>query len=133
MPMVLSVPSHHKILINGALLEVSEKRATFAVLSPDTRVLHGPMVLSDDALTTPIRRLYYAVQHAYAGLLEERAQNLERASALFIELRRDASFELAHELDTAKRLVESGGFYSALKVLRDLISEEDKSSDKIKE
>jgi flagellar protein FlbT len=65
------------MIINGAPIRFRSKARI--ELTAHARFLFGKQIMSPEAADTPARRLYFALQAAYIGTEEERAQGLEPA------------------------------------------------------
>ena len=79
-----------------------------------------------DQVDTPARRIYFALQSAYIGDDEERADGLLAARALISAFREATTSSLAREiLDRALAAAEADDCYQALKLVRRIMRHED--------
>jgi flagellar biosynthesis repressor protein FlbT len=75
---------------------------------------------------SPARRIYFALQSAYIGSEEERAQGLVAAQDLMVAFKQATTSALACEiLDRALAAAEADDCYQALKLARRIIRHED--------
>lgn len=71
------------MLINGAQLRVS-RRVSWVIDTRESRVLFGRMVIDAEHLSTPLLKLYYVIQQAYAGTAGEEREKWERQLPVYI-------------------------------------------------
>lgn len=83
MSLIADIRPGEIMLINGAQLRVS-RRVSWVVDTPESRVLFGRMVIDADHLSTPLLKLYFAIQQAYAGTGGEEREKWERELPLYI-------------------------------------------------
>jgi flagellar protein FlbT len=81
--LVIELRAGQRMLANGAVL-LFRGRCSI-VLCNRVRFLFGRQILDADQATTPARRLYHALQQAYAGLEEEREDHAAIARRLVAE------------------------------------------------
>lgn len=121
--MRLSLRSGEKIYINGAVLRVDRKVSL--ELMNDVTFLLEAHVMQPAAASTPLKRLYFAVQ---TMLMEP--HDVSRARALFdieIERLRALSISRAEDdtLSAVGGLVAMRRYFEALKFIRERIKAED--------
>lgn len=112
-------------IVNGALfravsrsqIEVSEKADVF----------FGRWVLSDKDATTPLRKAYLAIQKAYIGQGAERDRYTLEAALLIEDIALESGAERREELATLLADIRLGRYAKALRVLRPLIRQEEKT------
>jgi len=79
-----------------------------------------------DQAGSPARRIYFALQSAYIGSEEERAQGLASARELIAQFKAATTSALAREiLDRALDAAEIDDCYQALKLIRRIVRHED--------
>ena len=121
MPLRIKLPSHEKIIINGAVLENSGD-ATTMIVHNRVDILRRKEVMADDEATTPARRVYYALQCAYM-FDEERSRYITHALE-YLKQYRDAAPSSVHIIAKIAEEIEEQRFYDALKATNDLITHE---------
>jgi flagellar protein FlbT len=122
--LVLELKQDDLIIINGAVIKFRMK-SRFEI-NGRARFLFGKQILLPNELTTPARRIYFALQVAYVGHEDERAASLAEAKDLIAAFRSSTGSPLAHDLlDRMLRLAEQDESYEALKLARTVIRHED--------
>ncbi|GBQ61614.1 flagellar biosynthesis regulator FlbT [Ameyamaea chiangmaiensis NBRC 103196] len=113
-----------KLIVNGAAIHFVT--AAQIRLANRARFLFGRQIMAPDEVTTPARRLYYALQTAYVGTERERAMALEEATFYA------ATFSAETTSDTARTMIASamdaarhGDGYRALTFARRIVRHED--------
>ncbi|MFC7539799.1 flagellar biosynthesis repressor FlbT [Siccirubricoccus deserti] len=103
--LVLELRQGDLMVVNGAPIRFRNR--TRIELAAKARFLFGKQIMAPEAATTPARRIYFALQTAYIGTDEERAQGLDLARALIGEFQSATTSTLAREmLRTALALAE---------------------------
>lgn len=115
--------AREKIYINGAVIRV-DRKATLELLNEATFLLENHVMQVKDA-TTPMRRIYFAIQ---VMLMDPSAS--EQATTLARSLIKDAkevygSPELLSGLQNVSSLVDRSRNFEALKTLRALFPTEE--------
>lgn len=121
MPLRIKLPTKERIIINGAVIENAGEATTLVLLNP-ADVLRRKEVLQERDAITPARRVYYALQCAYA-FFQERDQYLENFKKLIGEYEEAAPSAAALCADI-RNLVGEQKFYNALRVTQQLIEHE---------
>ncbi len=122
--LVIELRADDTLIINGSSLRFRNK--TRVELMSHARFLFGKQIMRPDEVNTPARRLYFALQIAYAGEDERRDTALEQARDLAEEFSTHTTSGLARHLCAeALEAAESGDGYLALKYARRLIQHED--------
>lgn len=122
--LVLELRQGETMIINGTSIRFRSKARI--ELTAHARFLFGKQIMSPEAADSPARRLYLALQAAYIGTDEERAQGLENARTLTAALKAAITSVLARDmLDRALAAAEADECYTALKLARRLIQHED--------
>jgi len=120
----LRLSAGDKLIVNGAAIQFhTDAQLTF---TNHVNFLFGRQIMAPADVTTPARRIYFALQTAHVGTAEERAGALDEA-AYFIEAfisettSTDAKFLLTRALSAAR---EGKGF-EALRCARRVVRHED--------
>lgn len=122
--LVLELRQGEMMLVNGAPIRFRTKSRI--ELTAHVRFLFGKQIMVPEDANTPARRIYYALQTAYVGTLEERARGIDAARTLITEFKEATTSALASEiLDKALNLAEADDCYQALKLARRIIRHED--------
>jgi len=121
--------AHEKIYINGAVIRV-DRKTTLELMNEATFLLENHVMQTKDA-TTPMRRIYFAIQ---VMLMDPSAS--EQAVVLARSLMQDAvglykSPELISGLEKVGSLIERARNFEALKTLRALFPVEDEELQQI--
>ncbi len=110
------------MVVNGATIRFRNKCRVELV--SQARFLFGKQIMAEHEAETSIRQLYFRLQTAYVGPVEERAQ----AAIAVRELLRRLRGEARPDADAALGIVEDAfveeDFYKALKMLRIMIQNE---------
>jgi flagellar protein FlbT len=122
--LVLELRQGDTMVVNGAPIRFRTKSRI--ELTAHARFLFGKQIMKPEDADTPARRIYFALQSAYIGSEEERAQGLLAARELIAQFNRATTSALAREiLERALALAESDQCYQALKLARRIIRHED--------
>lgn len=122
--LVLELRQGDLMVVNGAPIRF-RNRARIE-LAAKARFLFGKQIMPPEGANTPARRIYFALQTAYIGTDEERAQGLEAARRLIAEFAEATTSEavrrlLAEALEVAQR----DDCYAALKLARRVMRHEE--------
>jgi flagellar biosynthesis repressor protein FlbT len=117
MPLVIDLAPNEKFLLNGALFQVGDRRVQITMLSEGVRLLRGEMVLDEHDITTPLRKLQYALQRAYAGTADEQHRGSFEFGKHSDEARSGGDADLIALLDAIDHCMTHGEFYPALQML----------------
>ena len=109
--MRLSLRAGEKIYINGAVLR-ADRKVSLELLNDATFLLEAH-VMQPDTATTPMRRLYFAVQTMLMA-----PQDSGRARALFELEATSLAGAGDQRVQEARNLVDRGRHYEALKAIR---------------
>jgi flagellar protein FlbT len=122
--LVLDLRDGEVMIINGAPIRFRTRSRI--ELTAKARFLFGKQILPPDQVSSPARRIYFALQSAYIGTETEREAGLEWARR-FID-----DFQQATTSDTVRRLLsqalvapEEDNCYEALKLVRYIMRHED--------
>ena len=107
-------------VVNGGVLENSDKPARLRIADRGVRVLRFRDALKPEQADTPVKQVYYAIQLIITGDLDEETalpalkQEMEALENAFAPLNADL-------VPVLRRMVERGSYYSALCHLRQLM------------
>ncbi len=122
--LVLELRQGEMMIVNGAPIRFRTKSRI--ELTAKARFLFGKQIMPPDQADSPARRIYFALQSAYIGNEEERAQGLATARTLAAEFKAATTSASARDiLDRALALVAADDCYQALKLARRIIQHED--------
>ena len=122
--LVLELRQGDLMVVNGAPIRFRNR--TRIELAAKARFLFGKQIMSPEAATTPARRIYFALQTAYIGTEEERANGLGAARALISEFKAATTSTLARDMLTqALDMAEADDCYAALKLARRVMRHEE--------
>lgn len=110
------------MVVNGATIRFRTKCRIELV--SQARFLFGKQIMAVDEAATSLRFLYYKMQTAYVGPLEDRADATRDIQRLLTELQRDSSPTTKATLFQIEKAFAAEDFYQALKVLRVLVQDE---------
>lgn len=122
--LVLKLGPRERVLINGAVIENSERRIRFSILTPGANILRMRDALHPQEANTPVRRLCYLAQLLLSGdcdAEEGRISLLHEIDQMNLVLT-DADSHLL--LSSAAQAVIAQSPYQALKALRALLPRE---------
>jgi flagellar protein FlbT len=122
--LVLELRPGEAMIINGALVRFRTRSRIELVAK--ARFMFGKQIMAPEEADTPARRIYFALQTAYVGEMQERAQGLATAHDLIVEFKAATTSTLAREiLDRAEAAAACDDCYLALKLARRIINHED--------
>jgi len=122
--LVLELRQGEMMIVNGAPIRFRTKSRI--ELTAKARFLFGKQIMPPDQAGSPARRIYFALQSAYIGSEEERAQGLASARELIAQFKAATTSALAREiLDRALDAAEIDDCYQALKLIRRIVRHED--------
>ena len=112
------------MIVNGAPIRFRTK--TRIELTAKARFLFGKQIMPPDEVDSPARRIYFALQAAYIGTDDERADGLAAARVRINEFKAVTTSTLARDiLDQILCVAEADDCYQALKLARRIIRHED--------
>ncbi len=122
--LVLEIRAGEMMIVNGAPIRFrSRSRIEF---TSHVRFLFGKQIMTPDQADSPARRIYFALQSAYIGSEEERAQGLLAARALIEDFKDATTSAIARDmLDQAMSAASADDCYKALKLTGRIIQHED--------
>jgi len=113
-----------KLVVNGAAIQF--ETAAQIRLANQVNFLFGRQILAPDEVTTPARRIYFALQTAHVGTQEERGAALESARYFIRTFAEETTSANAKALlKDALEAAEGGDGYRALQIARRIIRHED--------
>ncbi len=122
--LVLELRQGEVMIVNGAPMRFRSK--TRVELTAKARFLFGKQIMPPDQVSTPARRIYFALQAAYIGTDDERVRGLTAAREYVAAFKEATTSVLAQEiLDRALEAAEQDDCYKALKLVRRVIRHED--------
>lgn len=122
--LVLELRQGDLMVVNGAPIRF-RNRARIE-LAAKARFLFGKQIMPPEGANTPARRIYFALQTAYIGTDEERAQGLGRARELIAEFAEaTTSATVRALLAEALEVAQSEDCYAALKIARRVMRHEE--------
>lgn len=122
--LVLRLAPNERVLINGAVIENSDRRTKLVIRSPDVQILRLRDAMHPDNACTPVSRACYLAQMVLTGDIEptEGRQKLLLAIEQLSQVFEDG--DSRRLLNEATQGVVDGKIYVAMRRLRDLLSRE---------
>lgn len=122
--LVLKLGPHERVLINGAVIENSDRRIRFSILTPAANVLRMRDAIDPQQVNTPVRHLCYMAQLMLSGdeIGEGSRLQLLRGIEEMTHMLTDADSRLL--LAAATQGVLEDAPYQTLKALRALLPRE---------
>jgi len=124
MPLKLSLKPSEKFVLNGAVLQNGDRRATL-VLQNKASVLREKDIMHEDEVTTPARRIYFPIMMMYLSEKQDTKVYDEFVVRMTEFMNAVGSPEAMQECVAVSRDVMAGEFYKALIRCRKLINFED--------
>ena len=122
--LVIRLAPHERVLLNGAVVENGDRRASLSIKTPNAHVLRLRDAIHPDQANTPVKRTCYLAQLVLAGdstpedIRTPLLRAIEQLSQVFTD------HDSRHLLDTASQSALAGEFYQTLKSLRLLLPRE---------
>ncbi|NPD69613.1 flagellar biosynthesis repressor FlbT [Lichenicola cladoniae] len=120
--LVLELRQGEMMVVNGATI-LFRNKCRIELVS-HARFLFGKQIMVAQEAETSMRRLYYKLQIAYVGPVEDRAGATDDTRARLAELQRAVVGDAAITLGAVADAFEAEDFYKALKLLRMMIRDE---------
>ncbi len=122
--LVIRLAPYERVLLNGAVIENGDRRASLSIRTPNANVLRLRDAIHPEQANTPVKRTCYLVQLVLAGdsTPADMHQPLIRAIEQLSQVFTDADSRA--QLNQATAHVIGGEHYQALKALRQLIPRE---------
>lgn len=115
--LILDLRANETLLINGAALSFPSR--TRIVLKTKARFLFGKQIMTPEEATTPLHRIYFALQTVYVGEEAQQQPALHAARSIAKQLDADSiSLEQHKLIEEALVLAEAGEHFAALKLAR---------------
>tara|TARA_R110002072_G_scaffold1069_8_gene8729 strand:- start:1207 stop:1629 length:423 start_codon:yes stop_codon:yes gene_type:complete len=124
MPLKLSLKPGEKFVLNGAVLQNGDRRATL-VLQNKASVLREKDIMHEDEVTTPARRIYFPIMMMYLSEKQDTKIYDDFVVRMTEFMNAVGSPEAMQECVAVSRDVMAGEFYKALIRCRKLIDFED--------
>lgn len=124
MPLRVKLKADERVIINGAL--ISARQTTALVIHNRVSLLRERQILPPHLVTSPARRIYFAIQCAYVADVEERPPYIESALKYAQEFRDTTLSDRVKGL--SEQVVEQVGreaFYEALRTAQEIMKYED--------
>ncbi len=122
--LVIRLAPHERVLLNGAVIENGDRRASLSIKTPNANVLRLRDAIHPEQANSPVKRTIYMLQLVLSGdsRVEDVRAPLLRAIDQLGEVFRDADSQ--HLLRSASTHVLSEEYYLGLKFLRLLLPKE---------
>jgi flagellar protein FlbT len=122
--LILELRQGDVMVVNGAPIRFRTKARV--ELTAKARFLFGKQIMRPEQVSTPARRIYFALQAAYIGTEEERVRGLAAARTFVAAFSEATTSSLARDiLARALAAAEQDDCYKALKLIRRVMSHED--------
>ncbi len=125
MPLKLSLKPGEKFVLNGAVVENGDRRATL-VLQNKASVLREKDIMQQHEVDTPAKRIYFPVMMMYLSSTSQDGLYDEFVLRMTEFMNAVGSSEILSECVSVSREVMAGEFYKALLRCRKLIQYEAK-------
>jgi flagellar protein FlbT len=124
--LVLKLAPHERVLVNGAVIENGDRRARFAIMTPNAHILRLRDAIHPEEANTPVRRVCYVAQLVLSGDADagDAGHQLMRGIEQLSQVLTD--HDSRKQLTSATSAVKDGQFYQALKHLRSLLPREER-------
>ena len=123
--LVLKLGPNERILINGAVIENGNRRSRLNIVTPGANILRLRDAIHPTKAGTPVRRLCYIAQLILSGDTEIGDVERDLLSGIDALTRAMIDQDSQRHLAEARKAVEAGQAYFALKHLRKLLPQED--------
>lgn len=120
--LVLKLSPFERILINGVVIENSDRRARITVRTPDSNILRLKDAIHPEHADTPVARLCYLTQLILSGDLTLDQARDEVLSGIIDLASVFQDMESQTRLSTARRDILEGNVYGAFKLLRSFLA-----------
>ncbi|WP_296476169.1 flagellar biosynthesis repressor FlbT [Roseinatronobacter sp.] len=122
--LVIRLAPHERVLLNGAVVENGDRRASLSIKTPNANVLRLRDAIHPEQANTPVKRTCYLAQLILAGdgCAEDIAPSLIRSIEQLSQVFSDQ--DSRQLLERASENAINGEFYQSLKFLRLLLPRE---------
>lgn len=122
--LVIRLAPHERVLLNGAVIENGDRRASLSIKTPNANVLRLRDAIHPEQANTPVRRTCYLAQLVLSG--DSSAAEIEKPLLRAIEQISQVFTDQDSRriLGTASDRILEGDHYAALKALRLLLPRE---------
>jgi flagellar protein FlbT len=124
MPLKLSLKPGEKFVLNGAVMQNGDRRATL-VLQNKASVLREKDIMHEHEVTTPARRVYFPIMVMYLSDKTDDKANDEFVLRMTEFMNAISAQEMLQHCVAISRDVMAGEYYKALIRCRKLIAYED--------
>ena len=121
MPLRLSLKTHERVIIGGAVIRNSETRSEI-LIENEVPILRETDIMSPSDVSTACDQIYLALQLLYVDP-DRRDQHRQTCNRLVQDVLAAAP-SLADQLETVMELVDSDRLYQALKSAQTLLQRE---------
>lgn len=116
------------MVVNGATIRFRNKCRVELV--SQARFLFGKQIMAEHEAETVIRQLYFRLQTAYVGPVEERPGATAAVHDLLQRLQTEARPDVSVAVGIIRDAIAAEDFYKALKLLRIMIQNEKRTEDR---
>jgi flagellar protein FlbT len=122
--LVIRLAPHERVLLNGAVVENGDRRASLSIKTPNANVLRLRDAIHPEQANTPVKRTCYLAQLILSGdgSAEDIAPSLIRSIEQLSQVFNDQDSRKL--LESASENAIKGEFYQSLKFLRLLLPRE---------
>lgn len=122
--LVIRLAPHERVLLNGAVIENGDRRASLSIKTPQANVLRLRDAIHPEQANTPVKRTCYLAQLVLSG--DSRSEDVKTPLLRSIEQLSQVFTDLDSRdiLNLASENVIQGDYYQALKSLRLLLPRE---------
>ena len=120
--LVLEIRPGEMMVVNGATIRFRSKCRVELV--SHARFLFGKQIMAEHEAQTVMRQLYFRLQTAYVGAVEERDAATDDVEKMFSQLEGEMTSQTAEALVFVRDSFRKNDFYKALKLLRTMIQDE---------
>lgn len=125
MPLKLSLKPGEKFVLNGAVVENGDRRATL-ILQNRASVLREKDIMQEHEVTTPARRIYFPVMMMYLSSKAENSVYDEFVLRMTEFMSAVTNADILSECVGVSREVMAGEYYKALMRCRKIMTYEEK-------
>ncbi len=122
--LVIRLAPHERVLLNGAVIENGDRRASLSIKTPHANVLRLRDAIHPEQANTPVKRTCYLAQLVLSG--DSKAEDVKTPLLRAIEQLSQVFTDMDSRdiLSTASETAMDGDYYQTLKSLRLLLPRE---------
>lgn len=124
--LVLKLGPRERVLINGAVIENGDRRSRLNIVTPAANILRLRDAIHPNEVTTPVRRVCYAMQLVLTGDADPADAKLQLMRGIEQLSQALTDPDSRTQLNLASNAVGEGNYYQALKALRNLLPREER-------